>query len=328
MAKQKLVLLDFSNIMYSSFFNIVGNCTDNDIIFNERVPLWKHLILNSIVSYARKFRVDTKNIILCFDEKYVWRNDIFKHYKKNRKKGRDDSGIDFRRFFTEMEVFKTELNENFPLMSLQVKKAEADDTIYILAKKLSVKYDIIVASMDKDLIQVLQFDNVQFYNIKRKGGKWINIDKRKIPEMLEIHILRGDASDGIPNFLSDEDTYMAQGKRCKPLTEKKIAKILEMGVDSFIVKEEIKDRYLKNATLIDMSFIPKDIEKNIEKEFIKEMKKDKSWKKAIIWLKANKMKNILNDLDRDFLKDCYKDTAKNLSKWTDKIKKKENNSLF
>lgn len=326
MKKETLVLLDFSNIMYSTFFVVVGNCTDNDIIFNEKVPLWKHLILNTIISYARKFKVDTKNIVLCYDEKYVWRNDEFEYYKKNRRKGRDESPIDWKRFFNEMDVFKKELNENFPLMSLQVEKGEADDTIYILSKKLNQKYNIIVASMDKDLKQVLKFKNVRFYNIKRNGsGKFINIDIREFDSMLEAHILSGDVSDGIPNFLSDEDTFMNDSKRSKPLGAKKIAKILELGLDSYLTSSKIKQRYLQNARLIDMSFIPEYVEKNIEKGFIKEMKKDKSWKKAIAWLKENKMKNILNDLEKDFISDSLNSAKKSMSKWSKKIKENKSN---
>ena len=330
MKKNKLVLLDFSNIMYSTFFSLMGSNVDNEKFFSESINLWKHLILNSIISYSRKFKVDTKNMVLCFDEKYVWRNDIFKYYKKNRKKGRDNSGIDFKKFFEEMDIFKKELNENFPLMSLQCTKAEADDIIYILCKKLSSKYELIVGSMDKDLRAVLRFDNVKFFNIKRQGGKWINIDKREIPAMMQRHIIMGDVSDGIPNIFSDEDTYMNDSKKSKRLGDKKITEIIENGLDNYITTKKQRERYEQNTRLIDMEFIPDEIIKNIEKEFIKEFKKDKKWDKAIKWLEHNKFRNILKDLDKDFINDSFEYAEKSMSKWSDKIKEKNSNnhSLF
>lgn len=323
MKKETYVLLDFSGPMYSSFYSIVGKETDNDIIFNERMPLWKHLILNQIVYYARRFKVDVKNIILCFDSPKIWRREYWKNYKMNRKTARNKSSIDWKQFFEHVNTFKKELSEYFPNMSVEVDGAEGDDVVYVLSKKLSSKYNIIVVSSDKDLTQVLTFDNVKFFNIKRSGGKWINTSKKSIEENKIRHILKGDSSDGIPNVLSDDDTFIVDGKRQKACGDKKINKILDNGLDTFLMDTEIKKNYDRNVLMIDLDMIPENIEKEINRVFIKEFKKEQSWTKAIAWLKQNKFKNILNDLDK-FITNDTMEYAENsmMENWGKKVKEK------
>lgn len=325
MKRKRKVLIDSSNIFYMTFYSLIGKKKiteeSQEEFFNYSINLWKHLILNNIICYARRFKVDIKDIILCFDSKYTWRHQMFKYYKKGRKKSRKDSGIDFKKFFATMEEFKKELNENFPIMSLEVEMAEADDIIYVLTEKLSKKYDITIVSMDKDLVQVLKFDNVKFFRIKFGGkGKYMNINKKQLKPMLEHHILMGDRADGIPNVLSDEDTFVTEGKRQKPLGEKKADKIIKEGITNYLKSDYYQSRYIMNAKLIDMKYIPEDIVKAIEKLCIKEMTKDSSWKKAIAWLKENKMQNILNDLEKDFIKDSM-DTLRSSvkNKWAKKL---------
>ena len=41
------------------------------------------------------------------------------------------------------------------------------------------------------------------------------------------HIIKGDASDGIPNILSDDDVFLMQDKRQKPCGDKRISQMKE-----------------------------------------------------------------------------------------------------
>jgi uncharacterized protein YehS (DUF1456 family) len=72
------------------------------------------------------------------------------------------------------------------------------------------------------------------------------------------HILRGDSSDGIPNYLSDDDVFITE-KRQKPLSTKKVEmqwnSILAGQNITFTTKNE-ELNYIRNKTLIDFTNIP------------------------------------------------------------------------
>ena len=59
-----------------------------------------------------------------------------------------------------------------------------------------------IVSSDKDFIQLHKYYNVKQFSPTQK--KLLNsIDPN---EYLKEHIMKGDRGDGIPNFLSDDDT--------------------------------------------------------------------------------------------------------------------------
>jgi hypothetical protein len=78
---------------------------------------------------------------------------------------------------------------------------------------------------------------------------------------LREHIMLGDAGDGVPNFLSDDDTFVTN-KRQKPLARAKLEKWVTMNPDDFCVGE-MKRNYMRNEKLIDLSNIPDKIQREV-----------------------------------------------------------------
>ena len=70
---------------------------------------------------------------------------------------------------------------------------------------------------DKDFIQLQKYKNVSQYSPITK--KFVNGEDPAL--YLKEHILKGDASDGIPNVLSPDNTFV-DGLRQRPLGKKKI----------------------------------------------------------------------------------------------------------
>ena len=53
----------------------------------------RHMILNSIRMYNKKYRNEYGQLIICADGMNTWRKDFYPEYKANRKKSRDNSSI-------------------------------------------------------------------------------------------------------------------------------------------------------------------------------------------------------------------------------------------
>ena len=218
----------------------------------------RHMILNSLRMYRMRFKEEYGELILCFDSRHYWRRDHFPNYKAGRKKSREDSNLDWDAIFSCLNDIKQELKDYFPYKHLEVYGAEADDIIATLC--LELEYDngkTLILSGDKDFIQLHRFTNVSQYSPITK--KFINgIDPQ---QYLDEHILKGDSSDGVPNVLSPDNTFV-DGLRQKPLGKKKIAEWtgeILMPVEMAIPDGEVKRNFQRNQQLIDLSKAPEKI---------------------------------------------------------------------
>jgi hypothetical protein len=74
--------------------------------------------------------------------------------------------------------------------------------------------------------------------------------------------LRGDPGDGIPNFLSDDDSFVNPDKRQKPLREKVLQEYIELPPEK--MDDNLRKNYHRNYKLMDLlTDIPKDLEEKI-----------------------------------------------------------------
>ena len=218
----------------------------------------RHMILNSLRMYRMRFKEEYGELVLCFDSRHYWRRDHFPNYKAGRKKSRESSNLDWDAIFGCLNEIKQELKDYFPYKHVEVYGAEADDIIAALC--LELEYDngkTLILSGDKDFIQLHRFTNVSQYSPITK--KMIN--GHDPYQYLDEHILRGDATDGIPNVLSPDNTFV-DGLRQKPLGKKKIAEWtgeILMPVEMAIPQGEVKRNFQRNQQLIDLSKAPEEI---------------------------------------------------------------------
>ena len=80
-----MILLDYSQIALSNI--IVQKLNDEDMI--------RHMILNSIRMYNKKYRHEYGQMVICADGANTWRRDYFPQYKGMRKKNRKESDQDW-----------------------------------------------------------------------------------------------------------------------------------------------------------------------------------------------------------------------------------------
>ena len=249
-----MILIDYSQIALSNI--IVQKLNDENMI--------RHMILNSIRMYNKKYRNEYGQMVICADGMNTWRREYFPEYKANRKKSRDaTSHMDWPEIFRIITLIREEIQENLPYKVLHMEGCEADDIIGALAirsQDFGQGEPIMIVSSDKDFIQLQKFNNVkQFSPIQKK----VVTDKNPRTYLFN-HIMRGDVGDGIPNILSKDNTLITEGAKQTPLRQTRIDDWLERSDDlKSAMPEETYRNYQRNKTLIDLTKIPESIQESI-----------------------------------------------------------------
>ena len=125
-----MIVVDFNQVAISNMMVELGGRRDIEV----NLPLIRHMIINSIRSYKRKFGPEFGEIVIACDNRHYWRRQFFPNYKANRKKSRADSGFDWNSIFEALHQVRAELSEHFPYPVIDVDGAEADDVIGVLAE--------------------------------------------------------------------------------------------------------------------------------------------------------------------------------------------------
>ncbi len=249
-----MILIDLSQIMVASTMMSMGkDRTEVDI------EMIRHMILNSLRMYRQKYHEEYGELVLCCDGRNSWRREHFPLYKAGRKTTRDASSKDWTQIFGCLDTIKSELKEYFPYKYIEVEEAEADDVIGVLAKLWGEP--IMIISGDKDFIQLQVSDNVDQYSPITKKIVYDANPERYLKE----HILRGDSSDGIPNFLSADDCIVEKIRQT-PITKKKIDLWIDQNPEDFCNEEQLRN-YHRNMKLIDLQYTPSNIVDQIGKQY-------------------------------------------------------------
>ena len=245
----------------------------------------RHMILNSIRMYRTMFKEEYGEVVLTYDSRHYWRREIFPQYKQNRKKGRENDTKDWDKIFGLLNAIKSEFKEILPYKYVEVYGAEADDVIGTLCKEYQDQ-KVMIISGDKDFIQLQKYKNVKQYSpILKKYVNGHNPDT-----YIKEHILKGDSSDGVPNVLSPDHTFV-EGLRQRPLSKKKIEAWLNSETG---MSEEVKRNYQRNHKLINLDNTPDDLQKSFLDTFNEAPSGDRS--KILTYFIENKLKELTDSI--------------------------------
>ena len=246
-----MILVDMNQISLASVMMHL-NITKRDSVDTGIV---RHMILNSLRMYRQNYFREFGELIICYDSKNYWRREYFPEYKAGRRKSRETSSHDWNDIFECLNTIKSEIRDNFPYKVLEVYGAEADDIIASLCGELEFDNGkTLILSGDKDFIQLHRFKNVKQYSPITK--KFINGEDPT--EYLYQHILKGDSSDGVPNVLSPDNTFV-DGLRQRRLSKKKISEWAGPLCEQVLPNDELKRNYQRNKKLIDLQETPKEL---------------------------------------------------------------------
>lgn len=250
-----MIIIDMNQVMISNLMAQIKR----DVLDEKLV---RHMVLTSLRSYEKQYSEEYGEIILAYDSRHYWRKDVFPFYKQNRKKDREKSGHNWNSIFEVLNKIRDEIKEFFPYKVIEVLGAEADDVISTLCKNKKPRDKILILSGDKDFIQLQKYPGVTQYNPITKRS----VTHENPHKFIKEHVMRGDKSDGIPNFLSEDDCIV-QGVRQKPISQKKIAKWVEQQPHQFCADTQQLRNYHRNQRLIDFDCVPEEIEDQILHEY-------------------------------------------------------------
>lgn len=253
------VFVDLNQVLISNLMQHLKQVAKSHEI-NE--DLIRHMSINTIRANVKQFKGKYPNIVLCCDNRKYWRKEFFPFYKSQRKHDREASGYDWGMIFDTLNKIRDEFKQNFPYKVIDVDGAEADDVIAVLTARMSAHGDVLILSSDKDFGQLQKYPNVTQYSPILK--RFIKIDNPKT--FIREHIIKGDRGDGIPNFLSDDNTF-AVGERQKVINSKKLQEWVNQDAETFCTTDIMLRGYKRNQTLVDFDYIPNDIQRKIVEAF-------------------------------------------------------------
>ncbi len=282
-----MILVDMNQVTISNLMMQVVNQKDNEV--NE--DMVRHMVLNALRSYRSKFFDEYNELVICYDGRNYWRREIFPFYKQNRKKNRETSNLDWDSIFNTLNKIKEEIKEIFPYKVLEVENAEADDIIASLVfyiAKNPLPENILIISSDKDFFQLQSHSFVKQYSPTLKKF----VSGANPNEYVKVHILKGDRGDGIPNFLSPDNTFV-DSMRQKPLGANKIDRLIHQDPKDFC-NENMLRNYQRNQRLIDLTFVPNELQEKIINQFTEV--KCGSRSRLLNYFIKNKLKNLTESL--------------------------------
>ena len=262
-----MILIDYSQIAIANI--VIAFKRDGEIPTPETA---RFMILNQIRGYVHQYKEEYgPEVVIAVDGKNPWRRDIFPPYKAGRRKSKEGESEENIKYFATLyeylDLVRNELEDNFPYKVLKLDGVEADDIIAVCIKKSVKKWfttKYLIISSDKDFQQLQKYPNVTQYSPVFK--KFYETDSPQ--EYIYEHILRGDAGDGIPNFLSPDDTFI-NGIKSKPIMKKKLTGWIDTLMRGEDPKEFCNEYHLRNfqrnQRLIDFDFIPEEIQDDIYK---------------------------------------------------------------
>ena len=229
--KKTIVLVDGNNLLYRCYFKFGGMVNKQGL--PSSMVFGYPYVLKSLIN-----KFNPKKVINVFDGgKSPERVKLLPDYKKREPK----LGFDIDDFRVQKQVIMGLL----PALNTSViwqRHHEADDLIYMLARKYQRKYKIIIISSDKDFNQLVN-ENVICHN----PHKGIEITPKNMGhrfgyephECVDWLILEGDKSDNIPGY--------------KGMGEKRIRDFLNMHSSIAIyLKSNMQYKKLDNALLADI----------------------------------------------------------------------------
>ena len=283
-----MILLDLNQVIIANLMQYLNYNTKNKAQLDE--GLIRHMCLNSLRSYIKQFSSKYGKMVVCCDSRTYWRKGVFPYYKSHRRKDRDASPIDWAFIFDNLSRVRDELKTVFPHKIIEVPGAEADDIIAVLAARYSPSDDILIISSDKDFVQLQKYPRVQQYSPFHKRF----IKTEDPATFVKEHIIKGDQGDGIPNFLSADNTFAA-GDRQKSINKKKLAEWLKEDPDEFCVNPTMKSGYARNKLLIDMDCIPESIKVNVVQTYNET--KPGNMTAFLDYMLKHKMRNLIEVAD-------------------------------
>lgn len=315
----KIILTDFSQIALAA---IHVDSSAQDIAKNpsdENKGFIKHFMLNSIRSNFVLHKKKYGQMVIATDSnKGYWRREYFDNYKCQRRAAKklDQSGIDWPWVMGIVDETINDLEKYFPFPVIRVNGAEGDDIFGTLVELFSTdeKYfeedilgdstplPVLGLTSDKDSFQCYRFKNYKQYSPREK--KIITPENGWRKSLIE-KIIKGESgasSDSIPNIRSQDNIFLLEGVRQKPISQARLdAFYAATNLEDACLDDEEKKNLIRNQTLVDFKYIPETLKSDIITVYNQQAQKKASKMALMNYLTQNKMSNLLGNITDFYL---------------------------
>lgn len=170
----------------------------------EYISYAMYLVITELYNIQKEHSNKYGEIVLCLDTSRggYWRSDVYSGYKSRRKKGREESELDWNEIYSYIGKLLDMIENHLPWKVLRYDRAEADDIILALSRTYNTFENILIHSPDKDMIQAQRgTDNVQQYSALTK--KWLVPENKhnNMEHWLIEHVCLGDGADEVPRVI-------------------------------------------------------------------------------------------------------------------------------
>ena len=158
-----MIIVDYSGVAISNLFTMKMDPQEN---------LVRHMILNSLRMYNVKYGAEYGQMVIACDGGGTWRREMYPQYKANRKKSREEGGLDWKEFFRILDTVREEVKANLPYKTVHIQGVEADDVIATLVEstqEFGQHEPVMIISSDKDFVQLHRYANVKQYSPQAKA---------------------------------------------------------------------------------------------------------------------------------------------------------------
>jgi Kyanoviridae ribonuclease H len=256
-----MILMDLQQVILATYAKAMSSgpkVSSGPGAVRPDAALFRHMALNSIRSINNRHRSEYGELVLCDESFGNWRKQVFPYYKARRERDRAKSPIDWAEVRRVLGEVKQEFEKNLPYRYLSVPGCEADDVIGVLATSRRDERVLIVSS-DGDFVQLQRIGLRQWDPIHKR---WL--ESPDPSKNLKSKIIRGDSGDGVPNFLSDDDTFVVEGKRSRPIRQTDEQRWLDMTPEAIAHEvggkiggsDVAMERWRRNDTLVNLNNTP------------------------------------------------------------------------
>lgn len=251
-----IVFVDFNSIAMMSIHskNVQEFKDEPDNMFE----VWKYTVFDRIFNFCFNKKRKTNEVIVAVDSS-SWRKLAYKPYKGGRAKGRDDSTLDFEKYFEHFHAFHDEIKSKLPFKVIKCKYCEADDIISTLTLKCQNGNKCTIYANDSDYSTLIN-SNISVFTPAGNKEK----EKKDPIKTLLVDSLNGRSKDNVSNCLIPESFDHDSEDKLR-FGIKKAEKIITGGLDKWLSTQDfyVQQRFKTNKIILDNHNIPQSIQKSI-----------------------------------------------------------------
>ena len=216
----KILIVDFSPFYIRHLFSSLTYAkntlklkpVDGIYDFNEFKDVFIFKVFDDLKNFKGKFKID--EIVLGVDTPKYWRKDFWDGYKYGRKKSEE---LDWNKVSETVQEILDVLDKYSSSKVIRCKGAEGDDVAFVLSEYLCKDNEIIIQSLDHDLVYCTLNENTKYwqtkFTTKDKSCAFVEKTLDEINELKFEHCFYGDKGDNILPVTA----YTVLSDKCKEI---------------------------------------------------------------------------------------------------------------